>query len=218
MDRARAQWIAVVLVAAAGIGAQTIRSTEPADPGVLNLAAADVAAADSHYVDERLDPSFERELRAREIVYRSYAPASETPVWLFMAYFDQQREGSQVHSPRHCYPGAGWGIEEEVEVPAAWRDGSVHGLVVSDGSERRLVCYWYQTPSTILSDVMKLKLALTREALLRKPQDVVFASVSTPVDGDIDAAYHRVLPLARAAEEQVTRLYRERDEHRPDIH
>jgi EpsI family protein len=217
MDRARAKWIAAVIIALAGIGARTLRATEPRDPGPLQLASARIEPGVA-YVDETLDPGFEDALRAREILYRTYAPESDTPVWVFMAYFDRQREGSQVHSPRHCYPGAGWSIEAEIDTTADWRPGRVTALVVSNGSQRRLVCYWYQTPATILTDVMQLKLFLTRDAVLRKPQDVVFANVSTPVGDGMASAFRRLLPLARASEQQVRQLYEERDERRTGVH
>ena len=214
VDRTQAKWIAAAIVAVAGVSANVIRATEAGDRGPLRLADASIAASESTYVDETLDADFEETLRAREVLYRTYAPESDTPVWVFLAYFDQQREGSQVHSPRHCYPGAGWSIEDEIEMEAGWRDGTVHGLIVSDGVERRLVCYWYQLPSGITTDVFHLKLALTRQAVLRRPQDVVYGNVSTPIDGDMKAAYARVAPYVGAAESQVDRLYREQNERR----
>jgi EpsI family protein len=211
MGRTQAIWITAAIIAAAGIAARSILATEPADPGPLHLERVSLGDADSAYVDESLDSGFEETLRAREILYRTYEPDSDAPVWVFLAWFDRQREGSQVHSPRHCYPGAGWSIEREVEQPASWRAGTLHGMIVSDGDVRRLVCYWYQTPGGILSDVFRLKIALTRQAVLRGPQDVVFANVSTAIDHNDADAWARIAPLAEAAENQVALRYRERD-------
>lgn len=218
MDRTHAKWIAAALIAVAGVSANIIRATETGERGPLRLEGATIAAADSSWVDETLDADFEETLRAREVLYRTYAPGSETPVWVLLAYFDQQREGSQVHSPRHCYPGAGWAIEDELEMEAPWREGSVHGLVVSDGLDRRLVCYWYQMPAGITPDVFRLKLALTKQAMLRRPQDVVYGNVSTPIEGDMAAAYQRISLFVQDAETEVDRLYREQNERRRDSH
>jgi EpsI family protein len=68
-------------------------------------------------VDEALEPQLFDALRAREVLYRTYEPDADEPVWVFAGYFDRQREGSQVHSPRHCYPGSGWNIERETRWP-----------------------------------------------------------------------------------------------------
>lgn len=218
MDRTKAKWIVAAVVALAGVAAQAIRATESPDRGPLDLATVEIALPDPAFRDEPLDNDFQDALRAREVIYRRYAAGTESPVWVFLAYFDSQREGSQVHSPRHCYPGSGWSIEREVDVRAPWRDGPMRGLVVSNGSVRRLICYWYQTPSAIIGDVFRLKLALTQRAVLRRSQDVVYGSVSTPVGDDIDAAFAHLAPYVQAAESQVNHLYREQDERRTDSH
>lgn len=214
MDRTRSTWLAALILAAAGVLAQAIRSTEPPDPGPLHLADA---APGAPFADDALEPEFLDLLRPREILYRTYEETSDSPVWVFLAYFDRQKEGSQVHSPRHCYPGSGWSIEEESGGPAPWgRD--VHAIVVSNGRERRLVCYWYQLPRGIVSDVFSLKLSLMRAAVRHHIQDVVFANVSTPIAADREAAFARIAPYAGRAQSEIRRLYRERDEARAHSH
>ncbi len=216
VGRSQAQWIVASIIAVAGISAHAIRATEPPDRGPLRLEEALVVSTDTTFVDETLESDYRETLQAREVMYRMYAPESSAPVWMLLAYFDQQREGSQVHSPRHCYPGAGWSIEGEIEMPANWRDGSVHALLVSNGVARRLVCYWYQMPGRITPDVLDLKLALTRQAVLRRSQEVVYGNVSTVLENDVAAAYARLAPFVRDAETEIARLYREQDERRPD--
>jgi len=151
-------------------------------------------------------------LQAREVLYRVYASRSEDPVWVFLAYFDRQREGSQVHSPRHCYPGSGWAIEDELVMPAGWRDGDVNALVVNNGVGRRLVCYWYQVPGGVIADVFRLKLALMARALRGHPQEAVYGNVSTPIDGDAQRAFEQIVPYVRSAEAEVARLFRGQNE------
>jgi EpsI family protein len=216
VERAKAKWIIAGIVTVAAVCAYALRSAQGGGAIPLRLASVVISAPDTSFVDEPLDADFTETLRAQEVLYRMYAVGSREPVWLFLAYFDQQREGSQVHSPRHCYPGSGWSIEREVEMEAGWRDGAVHGIVVSNGTVRRLVCYWFQTPGGIVSDVFRLKLLLTREALMRRPQDVVYANISTPVDDGTDAALLRVSPYLRDAEAQIDRLFREQYERRRD--
>jgi hypothetical protein len=87
----------------------------------------------------------------------------------------------------------------------------MHALIVSDGSVKRLVCYWYQTPDGIVSDVLRLKLVLMKQAVLRRPQDVVYGNVSTRIDTDRAAAYQHIAPYVRDAEQQIEQLYREQN-------
>lgn len=210
MDRTRATVIASIILTATAIAGNTIRAAAPRAAASLGLAELRLGDAERAYLDQPLEDGFLDVLRAREVLFRTYDPDAVEPVWVFLGYFDQQREGSQVHSPRHCYPGAGWNIEQEMETRAAWRDGTLHALVVSNGAERRLVCFWYQTPSGTLGDVFHLKLALTRQAVLRRPQDVVFASVSTPFTTNLDLALERTTTVAREVEREIARLYRAR--------
>lgn len=208
MDRTRATIIAAATLSAMALAGHVIRAGEPVGDGTLGLDG--VTLGERAFVADTLDAEFLDVLRAREVLFRTYDPNTDRPVWLFLGYFDRQKEGSQVHSPRHCYPGSGWTIEQELSVPARWRDGALAALVVDNGGERRVVCYWYQTPFGIEDDVFRLKLALTRQAVMRRPQDVVFASVSTPLLGDVSRATARAAGVAQAVEHEIARLYAQR--------
>ena len=213
MGRVFAQVLTGLVLAGMAIAGNVLRAAAPAggnDLGLRRLSAPEAGA----FSEETLDATFLDALRAREVLYRIYSGAGGEPTWLFLGYFDQQKEGSQVHSPRHCYPGAGWSIESEPRWTSPWAGEALRSLVVDDGVERRLVLYWYQMAGRTESDVLPLKLELTRRAFLRKSQDVVFASLSTPAGSNPATSMARLAPLARTVHEEIDRLYRERDEHR----
>ncbi len=212
MDRTRTTIAAAVALTAMALAGQGIRAAQPRSDANFGLSSIVVAGRD--YVDVDVDADFLDVLRAREVLFRTYDPAADEPVWVFLGYFDRQKEGSQVHSPRHCYPGSGWNIEREVRVPAPWRNATLPALVVNNGREKRIVCFWYQTPHAVLDDVFRLKLALTREAVLRRSQDVVFASVSTPLVGPFESAAARATDVARDVEMQIARVYATRADNR----
>jgi EpsI family protein len=213
VDRARAQVILAVLVAAFALAGNVLRAGAPSPGDDIELRSVTTTALQS-FTAKTLDAEFLDVLRARDVLYRTYTGQGGEPVWLFLGYFDRQKEGSQVHSPRHCYPGSGWNIEQEPRWNAPWGSGGVASLVVSDGSERRLVVYWYQLDGRTETDVIPLKLEMTRRAVLRRPQDVVFASISTPVSRSLDETMARLVPMARDIHAEIERLFRERDGRR----
>jgi EpsI family protein len=213
VDRSRAQIVTGVLIACFAVAGNALRFGAPRSAGTLELRKVSAAAAGA-FTDETLDAGFLDMLRARDVLYRTYTGREGEPVWVFLGYFDRQKEGSQVHSPRHCYPGSGWNIETEPRWEAPWGSGQVASLVVNDGSERRLVVYWYQMDGRTETDVLPLKLEMTRRAVLRRPQDVVFASISTPVNASLDDTMARLAPMARDVHAEIERLYRERDGRR----
>ena len=209
MDRTRAQILIVVALAALAVAGNLLRATEPEAATDLHLAAL-VTPVAGPYSEETLDREFLDTLRARDVLYRIFTAPDGEPVWLFLGYFDRQKEGSQVHSPRHCYPGSGWNIESEPQWESPWGGRAVNSLVVNDGVERRLVVYWYQMQSKTEMDVLPLKLELTRRAFLRQPQDVVFASISTPIAGDAATTMAELAPLAKEVHGEIDRLYQTR--------
>ena len=196
---------ALVLLAVAG---NMLRANEPRAASGLDLAVISTPVAGA-FTEEPLDAEFLETLRARDVLYRIFMGEEGEPVWLFLGYFDRQKEGSQVHSPRHCYPGSGWNIESEPRWDSPWGGAQLGSLVVNDGVERRLVLYWYQMRSATETDVLPLKIEMTRRALMRQPQEVVFASISTPTGDDVSATMARLSPLAREVHAEIDRLYGE---------
>lgn len=207
---------AIVILVLFGLAGNYLRFSESPAAGPLGLADVRLdpgaTGTSAGYREEPLDRSFLETLQAREVVFRTYETGTAEPVWLFMGYFDRQKEGSQVHSPKHCYPGSGWNIEDERAAPSPWGGGSVRSLVVNDGFERRLVYYWFQTADGYLDGVLPLKLYLTKNAVLRKPQDVVFIRISTVLEPDRRAAARRLEPVAVSVRDAVGALYGRRYE------
>lgn len=209
MDRTRAQILIALSLSALAVAGNVLRATEPEAGAELHLATL-VTPLSGAYTEEALEAEFLETLRAREVLYRTFTGDDGEPVWLFLGYFDRQKEGSQVHSPRHCYPGSGWNIESEPQWESPWGGKPVRSLVVNDGVEQRLVLYWYQLQSGTESDVLPLKLEMTRRALVRQPQEVVFASISAPTGADVSETMTRLSPLAREVHAEIDRLYRQR--------
>lgn len=215
MDRkAKIRLTAAVLMIAFAVLGNYLRFSGPAGAVPLGIERVRLEAPESGttlpYVEEHIEADFLDVLRAKEVTFRTYTVEEDTPVWLFMGYFDRQKEGSQVHSPIHCYPGSGWSILSEEKISAPWETGTIRTLVVSDGFDDRLVHYWYQTPGGVLSDVIDLKLRLSWNAVVRRPQDVVFVRISTSLRGDREAAEQRLRGYASAVKRNIEDLYRAR--------
>lgn len=144
------------------------------------------------------------QVQADEYVFRTYAAPAGPDVGLYVGYYRDPRQGAQIHSPIHCYPGAGWKIRGSE--PLLVRDFSgamtnMRRLVVDKRGRQDVVIYWYETRTGRLTSDLDLKLNLMRTALLQKPQDAAFVRWSTPIaEGEsVDEATKRLLSaLARA--------------------
>lgn len=199
--------VSVALAVLAVVG-NYLRFSKP--PQAVGLGVGEYRLGDEEYEVEPMDSRFLDLLGAREVSFRTYVEGGEDRVWVFLGYFDRQKEGSQVHSPKHCYPGSGWNIIDESTVSAPWGQGKIKRLIVSNGTEDRLVYYWFQTSDRIVNDVFALKYHLTRRAILRHPQDVVFARISTEWHSGTNTAEELLKHYSLQVERAIGDLYADR--------
>lgn len=134
--------------------------------------------------DEQIEPEFLEILGADATMFRSYRNSDGQAVWLFIGYFKSQQENSQIHSPKHCYPGAGWNLAEEGDTELLLGDDTISGkhLVLSDGEKKQVVLYWFNTYSGTINDEFALKWHQMKNSLLRKPQSAAFIRFSAMVN------------------------------------
>ena len=65
-------------------------------------------------IDERVQDV----LKASDLLNRVYVDsAGANSIGLFVAYYDSQRRGGAIHSPKNCLPGAGWNIVQSEIAP-----------------------------------------------------------------------------------------------------
>ena len=191
----------LALALALGLGpALAARRAHPASPAALEaipLNVGDITGVEDHLDDEIADM-----LQATQSLIRSYRQG-EHPYWLFVGYFAQQRFGSQIHSPRHCYPGSGWNILSETHDE---RLGGHSGeLLIQRDKERRVVLYQYLTHGGATTSEFRLKAELALASLLGRPLDAAFLRYSTQLapDETADQALDRLTVFAQTLEPEL---------------
>ncbi len=105
---------------------------------------------------------------------------------LYVAWYDSQRAGRSVHSPRTCLPGGGWQIVEfdQVTVPGAQVAGEplrVNRVVMGMGTSKQLVYYWFQQRGRIITNEYLAKWFLFWDSLTRNRSDGALVRLVTPV-------------------------------------
>jgi len=158
--------------------------------------------------DEYQEPASLRVLDADTTIFRSYRRSDDMrTIWLFMGHFRALQEKSQIHSPKHCLPGAGWNIvkESSTKTQIGNRASLLKYLIISDGSERRIVLYWFSTPREIVTDEFRLKWYQVKTALLGKPQAATFVRFSTtiPLDEDEGVTLRELVTFIEAISPEI---------------
>jgi len=112
-------------------------------------------------------------LKATHALLRAYQNPDGTYLTLFIAYFRDQKYGSQIHSPRHCLPGGGWVVDNLIRVPFKVGDQTVtaNRMRISKRQYVDEMFYWFETRSGSLSSEYALKFDLVRNSLLLRPTD-----------------------------------------------
>ncbi len=124
-------------------------------------------------------------LQATEILLRGYSDSSGNYVGLYIAYFQDQKYGSQIHSPRHCLPGGGWVLTgiEHVPFSVGERNITVNRMTIAKRSRVDQMFYWFHTRSGDLTSEYSLKFDLVRNSLLLSPTDAAIIRL-TVAQGD----------------------------------
>ena len=140
-------WLLVLALLAVGVLGWSLGLRAPLEPDVVPLANLPLQIGAWRALDETpLDEAVETELRADLNLQRSYYGPVNAPVWLYIGYYGTDRGGRPEHTPRGCYPGAGWAIEEtQVLDVAPGTSLRANEYLLEREGERRLVLFWYRS-------------------------------------------------------------------------
>jgi len=105
---------------------------------------------------------------------------------LYIGYYESQREGELIHSPKNCMPGAGWNITRTsvttIKIPNG-NPGKIHviKLILQRGKDRQVVLYWFQSRGRIISSEYWQKIYLVIDSILKRRTDGSFVRVIAPI-------------------------------------
>jgi exosortase D (VPLPA-CTERM-specific) len=127
---------------------------------------------------EPMESTFVDALKLDDYVIANFARPGrgDSPVNLYVAWYDSQRQGRSVHSPKSCLPGGGWTIVDfrRHELPGLGRDGApiaVNRALVQLGDQRQLVYYFFAQRGRNLTNEYMVKWYIFWDALTRSRTD-----------------------------------------------
>jgi EpsI family protein len=104
---------------------------------------------------------------------------------LYIGFYQSQRKGDLIHSPRNCMPGAGWNIVETgreiLTDPETGQPYKVASLVLKRGDQQQMVLYWFHSRGRIIASEYMQKIWLVTDAIFRNRTDGSFVRLITPV-------------------------------------
>jgi exosortase D (VPLPA-CTERM-specific) len=135
---------------------------------------------------ESMEAVFSDTLQLDDYLLADYANDSGRTVNLYVSYYNSQRKGEAVHSPRSCLPGGGWQVREfgQRDISSVFINGQrlrVNRSLVELGDQRELVYYWFQQRGRVITNEFAVKWYLFWDALTEHRTDGAMIRVITPV-------------------------------------
>jgi EpsI family protein len=134
----------------------------------------------------------EREVAGMDsYVLRSFEKEGSTAFTVYVGYYESQRTGRTIHSPRNCLPGAGWEPLTLGTAEISTRTGSavVNRYIIQRSAQRALVLYWYQGRGRVEASEYRVKFDLLRDASLKGRSEEALARIVVPIHESEDAAF-----------------------------
>jgi len=137
-----------------------------------------------------------------EFLQRAYRdPHDPQPdIGILIAYFRSQRAGEVPHSPRNCYPGAGWMPVEHTRIPLSFpghESFPANRYVFSLSDARQFVLYWYWAHDRGVASEYLSRFYLVADSIRMNRSDGSLIRIKTDMyPGETaDHAEQRVLPF-----------------------
>jgi len=191
-------WVLIAVFSAAGVYVESLRRSQPEPEKRVDFSLIPASLSPWVGEDVELDARTIDVLKASEHLMREYVDAETGDrLGLFVAYFASSKEGSQIHSPKHCLPGGGWAIlgRENLLLKSPSGLWEANHFLIGKRNSRQAVFYWYLTRRGRTTSEYMLKLNLVLSSLLRQPTDaaLVRLTVSGSPDTEAEAVVRKFL-------------------------
>jgi len=143
------------------------------------------------------------QLKLDDYLLANYVDGSGSGVNLYMAYYDSQRKGEAVHSPRACLPGGGWRMSDfdQRTLAGIAINGEplrVNRTLIALGDHRELVYYWFEQRGRVITNEFIVKWYLFWDAVTRHRTDGALVRLITvvPTGAGVAEADRRLVDVA----------------------
>jgi EpsI family protein len=141
-------------------------------------------------------------LRLKDYVMRDYGDEAGRGVNLYIGYWDTQRKGASIHSPKNCLPGAGWEPVEAsfltIPLPAPHPPIIVNRYLIQKDRDQLLVFYWYQSQGQVIAGEVPARIEMVKSALFRNRTDGAIVRVMSPMYGNARETSDRLVAYVQA--------------------
>lgn len=110
---------------------------------------------------------------------------------LYIAYYNDQKDGQALHSPKACLPGGGWRLTstETVDLTSLGGTGSANRVIIEQQNQRMLVYYWVsQAGTNYASELLARSSLLWNSILIGRTDGALIRVIKPIINNDIHSA------------------------------
>lgn len=139
--------------------------------------------------EDRFDKRIYGKLGVDDSYLCTFKTTDGRQVQLYIGFYQSQREGGIIHSPKNCMPGGGWNITstslEELTIPHT-NPGKMKTikLILEKAGEKQVVLYWFQSRGRYISSEYMQKIYLVWDAIFKNRTDGSFIRLIAPAQKD----------------------------------
>lgn len=192
-----------LLCAAAFSHYLTYARTSESIPPHENLSALPEQLGDWRQVEaQTLTPGAARELSADDYTSRTFVNQRGATVFLFIAYYANQRQRKTYHSPQNCLPGAGWTMgayrRQSLAAGSSAEKRELNEYLIEKDGAQMLALYWYHGRGRLIASEYWGRFYTLADALTRGRTDGALVRVIMPLSPNETEAQARQDGLAFA--------------------
>lgn len=136
----------------------------------------------------RFDDKVYEVLGVDDSILVNYYNKKRENIQLYIGYYQSQREGEIIHSPKNCMPGSGWNIVETslVTLDQKTQNGKpikVIKLLLQNGIDSQVAFYWFHSRGRIISSEYSQKIYLVWDSIIRHRTDGSFVRLLSSMTG-----------------------------------
>lgn len=146
-----------------------------------------------------MEQRFLDELKLTDYITATYRNRDfELPVSFYAAFYQSQRQGAAIHSPRTCLPGGGWrfeGLEQTVIPGVSHMSGEplkVNKVIIRNEDAAQLVYYWFEQRGRNITNEYAAKWFVFWDSLTRNRTDGALVRVIVPIPAGDEAQAEEV--------------------------
>jgi len=139
---------------------------------------------------DRFDDEIYKVLGVDDSFLANYQTADGRQVNLYIGFYESQRQGEIIHSPKNCMPGAGWNIVDVSNTTLIPSDKTnprgikVNQFVLQNGTQKSVVLYWFHSRGRIITSEYMQKIYLVLDSIMYHRTDGSFIRLMSTVSED----------------------------------